>query len=123
MLDRYRQVDISTASPVMLVVKLYEGAIQQASQARAHAEGGRLPEHARALGKALAIVSELQSTLDLERGGELGNNLNDLYGYVTERLVDANLKVRAESIDEAVSVLSTLLAGWKEIASGGGQQP
>lgn len=122
MLDRYRQVDISTANPVMLVVKLYEGAIRNANQARLHIDEGRVPDRARAIGKALAIVGELQSSLDLERGGEVGSNLNDLYDYVTNRLLDANLKGRGKSIDEAIEVLSTLLAGWREIANGGSQE-
>ena len=122
MLNRYRQVDISTASPVMLVVKLYEGAIRQATEARVHAEASRIPERARAIGKALAIVGELQSSLDLERGGEVGENLHNLYGFVTDRLLDANLNGHTESIDEAVGVLSTLVEGWREIAQGGGQQ-
>ena len=123
MLDRYRQVDIGTASPLMLVVKLYEGAIRHANRAQMYLEEGRIGERAHALGKALAIVGELQSSLDLDRGGEVGSHLDELYDYVGDRLLDANQHGRSESIGEAVDVLSTLLSGWKEIGNHGGQAP
>jgi flagellar protein FliS len=119
MIDRYRQLDISTSSPVGLVVKLYEGAIRNANHARSALESGSVPERARSIGKALAIVGELQSSLDLEQGGEIAINLNDLYSFVTERLLEANLNARIECIDEAVGVLETLCGGWQEILHSG----
>lgn len=118
MISRYQQNDIATASPLGLVVKLYQGAIRQALQARDHLVEGRVADRARAIGKALAIVGELQSTLDLEQGGEIARNLDDLYTYVTQRLLEANLSGEASCIDEATDVLRTLLGGWEEIARG-----
>jgi len=122
-LDRYRQIDLSTASPLTLVVKLYEGAMRNAMQARVHLEEGQISDRAKALSKALAIVGELQATIDLEQGSEIGANLDALYTYVSERLVDANLSGRVESIDEALDVLTTLHEAWLAISRGGGDAP
>lgn len=118
MLERYREMEITTASPEMLVVKLYEGAVRNALQAREHVEAGRSADRSRTLSKAIAIVSELQRVLDVEQGGEIGQNLYDLYDFVITRLVDANLEDRIDCIDEAVGVLSTLEGAFREIAKG-----
>jgi flagellar protein FliS len=116
--QQYQQMDINTTSPTGLIVKLYEGAIRQARVARAHQEAGRIAERGRAIAKAMAIVSELASALDMERGGEIATNLNALYAFVNERLVDANLRGQVAPIDEAVGILATLAEAWVEIARG-----
>lgn len=116
MIDRYREMDVMTASPTTLVVKLYEGALRNARTARVEIEAGRIPERARALDKSFAIVAELQSSLDFERGGEIAIQLNDLYGFVNARLLEANLNVSIEAIDDAIRVLETLLEGWQQIS-------
>ena len=116
MIDRYQQVDIETASPVAIVAKLYEGALRNGAQAREHLQAGRVRERVDKLSKAMAIVEELQRTLDMERGGEIATNLDDLYTFVTERLLRANLDGSLEALDEAMRVLSTLNEGWQYLA-------
>ncbi len=118
MLDQYRETEIRTASPEMLVVKMYEGAIRFARQAIEMNEAGRLVERGNALSRCMAIVAELRNSLDHEQGAEIATNLERLYNFVTERLLDANLQGRSESIEEAVRVLDVLLGGWAEIANG-----
>ena len=64
------------------------------------------------LSRALAIVSELQSTLDMDTGGEVAEHLDKLYGYVHDRLIDASIKQDVQPLDEARRVLTTLREGW-----------
>jgi flagellar protein FliS len=121
MLHRYQETDIGTASPEALIVKLYDGALRFAGQARIHLQEGRVAERAQALSKALAIVSELQCALDHDKGGEIARNLDDLYDFVTGRLVEANVDGRIEAIDEALGVLETLAEAWREVVAGAAQ--
>lgn len=114
--DRYREVDITTASPETLVVKLYEGAIRNARAAVLHHEAGRIGERGRAISKAIAIVSELSSALDMEQGGEIASNLSGLYGFVNEQLVEANLQGSTDRIEDALRVLDILAEAWVEVA-------
>ena len=79
---------------------------------------GRLVERGNALSRCMAIVSELRNSLDHEQGAEIAANLERLYNFVSERLLDANLQGRSESIQEAVRVLEVLLSAWVEIANG-----
>ena len=117
--QRYQAMDISTASPEMLVVRLYEGAIRNARQALAHHEAGRVGERGRAISKAIAIVSELSSALDMERGGEIAANLSSLYGFVNEQLLEANLSGSPRHIEDALRVLDILVEAWVQVARGG----
>lgn len=114
---RYREIQIQTASPVGLVVQMYEGAIRQIRVARSYHEQGRIAERAAAISRALAIVAELRDALDRERGGEIAANLDSLYLFVNERLVEMNVGRRMEAGDEAIAVLEPLREAWAEIAT------
>ena len=116
--QRYREMDIRTASPEALVVKLYEGAIRQVQRALDCREAGRVGERGEAISRAMAIVSELSSALDMERGGDIATNLNALYGFVNGRLLEANLRGRSDYIDDAVRILGILSEAWTELARG-----
>ena len=70
------------------------------------------------LSRALAIVLELQNSLDMEQGGEIAVNLNDLYGFLVSDLMAANLKNDTRKIEEALKVVEPLLEAWTEIAKG-----
>jgi flagellar protein FliS len=101
----------------MLVVKMYEGAIRFSRAAqRAHVEGN-ISTRGLSISKVLAIVTELQSALDFEQGAEIAENLDRLYTFVTDKMIEANISGRMESIDEAVGIMETLKEAWVEIAA------
>lgn len=113
---RYREMEVLTATPETLVVRLYEGAIRQARAAAEHLAAGRIPERGVAISKALAIVGELRGCLDFEQGGEIAANLSRLYDFVCDQLLAANLRGTTQPIAEAIRVLESLCSAWVEIA-------
>lgn len=113
---RYREMEIKTATPEMVIVKLYEGALRFIRTAESCQERNDVAGRAAAITKALAIVNELQHSLDLEKGGEIAGNLDSLYFYVTDRLLAANARASVEAMREAAGILSTLNEAWAEIA-------
>ncbi len=115
---RYREMEIRTASPEMVIVKLYEGAIRFIRNAKGFQEEGAVAHRATAIGKALAIVNELQNSLNLEDGGEIATNLDALYVFVSERLLEANARGSVQALDEASKVLTTLNEAWVAISRG-----
>jgi len=114
--NRYREVEVRTADPLQLVVMLYDGALRFIGVARDAVERRDIPARRDSLSRALAIVSELQSTLNLEAGGEIAASLDGLYDYINERLINAAMKNSVEPLDEARKVLETLRDGWSTIA-------
>ena len=73
----------------------------------------------RAVSRALAIVSELQSTLDMEAGGSIAQSLDALYTFVIDRLTTASFKQDPRPVDEAIRVVTILREGWIGIAQSG----
>jgi flagellar protein FliS len=70
-----------------------------------------------ALSKAMAIINELQSVLDLDRGGSIAEDLDRLYTWINSQLLDAVVKQDAQPIDEVRRVLETLRSAWHTIAT------
>ena len=116
-LARYRSTKTVTASPVQIVVQLYDGAIRYLRSAE-EAMGRRdFPAKARGLRKAHAIVSELQATLDAEKAPELCAQLYGLYDFCLDRIVRANLENEAAHLEATVRVMTELREAWAQLAA------
>ncbi|WP_199055244.1 flagellar export chaperone FliS [Aquitalea sp. ASV15] len=103
------------ASPVGLVVLLYEGAIKAIGQATYAIESQRYDEKSRLVSKTIDIVDGLRESLDLQQDNEAVKNLNDLYIYMKQRLSTANLKNDPEILAEVRRLLETILPAWQEL--------
>jgi flagellar protein FliS len=114
----YLENQVNSADPIGLVQLLYEAAIDSLRQARTFFELGAVPERSSAISKAMQIVPELQSSLDMERGAEIAAGLAQLYVYVQERLAEANAQRKRAALEEALQLLLILEDGWKQAASG-----
>ncbi len=114
--NAYTQQAATTASPAQLVLMLYDGALARIEGARfALDEDARDLDAANAsLGKAQAIIRELQLTLDHERGGQVATSLASLYAYCQELLIRANVEKATPALDEATSVLQPLRDTWEQ---------
>src|SRR3954468_14487103 len=116
-LDTYRRTDVESRTPVERVVLLYDHAIRFAQVAREATAKRDIPMRRDAVSRTLAIVSELQSTLDMDRGGELAASLDRLYSYINRSLLDASFRHDPKPIDAAIRVLGTLREAWVQIAA------
>jgi flagellar protein FliS len=114
----YVKNDLVNLSREEIVVKLYEALRMRMQAAIEEINDGNIAKKAEHLSRALAIVLELQASLDMERGGEIAVNLNDLYGYLVSDLVTANLQNDTQKIKEALKVVEPLLEAWTEITKG-----
>lgn len=113
--DEYRKNAVNGASPLELVVLLYDGAIKFCELAKvAMAANDRFAKNANLL-KAQRIITELTSCLDLKQGGEIAQNLLSLYTFAYNQLVAANIEERPELIDQSVKVLASLRESWSEL--------
>lgn len=107
--------DVSSASPHRLVQMLYEGALSKLAEAKGAIERKDIEMRSNLLSKVSAIVLELSASLDKEKGGELSENLDDLYLYMREQLMLANLNNDAAKIDEVHDLLLELKEAWDQI--------
>lgn len=121
--NAYQKTNINTASQGKLVVLLYEGAVKQLAQAVNFFEpdGKILPKNIEKYGiclqKAEAIISELEVSLNMEKGGEIAKNLMSLYIFFNEELVQANINQNKEKVESVMNMLKELTETWRQIAS------
>lgn len=114
----YKEQQILSASPAERVVLLYNGAIKFLLIAKAAIEKGDIQERYTNNKKAIDIIIYLQSTLDMDKGAEIAQNLYRIYGYMLNRLVDVDVKNDTEAVDDVVEKLKQLNTSWIEIAKG-----
>jgi len=114
---QYEQTQVVTSSGVQLIVLLYDAAIQSIELARRAIQSGDVKGKARFLGRAIAVVGELNNVLDYEKGGDIARSLNRLYDYMLMELVAANARSNEELLTGPHRCLSTLREAWREIAA------
>jgi flagellar protein FliS len=113
----YVQTHVQSRSPLELVVMLYDGLLRQIGDAGAALAARNLPAKGEAVSRALAILSELQSTLNMEQGGEIARSLDGLYTYVNGRLLEGSGQNDAAAFDESIRLLRPLRDAWAELAA------
>lgn len=112
----YQKVNVSTADPVRIIVLLYEGAIKNLNQAIRAIDGDRELMSAK-ITRTLDIINYLRNALDHEKGGEIAGNLERLYEYMRDVLSQANIHPDAAKMEHVISLLQTVLEGWRGIVA------
>ena len=111
--DHYRRDAVMTARPDQLVTMLYDRLLQAISRAKAVlTDGGDIATVHTELVLGQRILTELQLTLDTERGGQLAANLAQLYDYCADQLVQANISKLADDLQSVDSVVRDLRDAW-----------
>ena len=110
----YRQIQIETASPLELVIKLYDGAIRFINQAKRGIENHDNTLINESLKRAQDIIEELNFSLNMD-AGEIAVNLRSLYDFIRQMLVEANVKKDGKNLDDILQLLVTLRSGWTEL--------
>jgi flagellar protein FliS len=111
------ETSVASASPLGLVVLLYDGAIQALANARQCVSTGDIAGKAKNVAKAVDIINKgLNASLDPVIGGKLASDLKALYEYMCRRLVMANLKNDPAALDEVRALLTQLREAWVTIS-------
>lgn len=106
---------VEGADPHKLVTMLYDGAIERMEQARGYLRSRDVAAKGVALGKAIAIIAELRTSLDMKAGGALAARLDSLYDYINRRLLFAQLNDNDAALAECVRLLDEVRDGWNGI--------
>jgi|SRR5262245_30304900 flagellar protein FliS len=112
---RYLADSVNTASPARLLVMLYERLVLDLSQAEVAMRAGRREEGGEKLMHAQEIVLELRATLDEDAwAGAAG--LAQIYEFVVNELITANIKADVDRIVSCRSLVEPLLDAWRQAA-------
>lgn len=113
--NAYFQTKVRTTDQGQLLIMLYDGALRYLAQARDKILAKDYAAKGVLISKVIDIINELSASLNLEKGGSLATNLNNLYVLCTARLLQANLKMNIESLDSVTEILSGLRSAYAQI--------
>lgn len=112
--NQYKKTAVNTASKEQILLMLYDGAIKFLHKAKLAFETNDIEQIHNNITRAERIITEFQSTLDMENGGRFAQELYSLYEYLNNRLFMANMKKRTDYIDEVLKHLTELRDTWRE---------
>ena len=119
-LNEYHQVGVHTAvgdaSAHQLIQMLLNGALEKIATAK----GLMLrknPEKGSCIGRVISILDGLRESLNFEVGGEIAENLDQLYEYCQRRLLQASAQNDPKHLDEVTALLREIKIAWESIPS------
>lgn len=106
---------VAAADPHGLIVMLMDGALERIRAARGCIERGDIAEKAQLLHRSVSIIAELRGSLDMSAGGQISENLSELYDYMSRRLLVASSENLSEPLEEVSALLNEIRAAWVAI--------
>lgn len=102
-------------TPYQAVELLLDGALECISKALIAQQANNAAQRGEAVDTTLTILGLLQNSLDKNLGGDLAQNLDDLYDYMTRRLATVAVDNSAHSLEEVQGIILQLREGWGQI--------
>jgi flagellar protein FliS len=122
-LHSYHVNEISTSSQGQLILMMYDGALQAVNQSIQCMGEKDVAGQSRFILKAQDIVNELSLALDMKQGGEVSKTLEQLYQFVLNQLIQANITSDKMYLESVIKVLSPLRDAWSRIAEASNEEP
>ena len=114
----YREAAVLTASPVQLVVMLYDGVERFLRQAEIVMAEGNVTQANDRMQRAEAIIDELLATLD-KSAGQVAERLEGIYVFCKRLLMEARTERDAAKLEQVRNLMRPLRDSWNELAEGG----
>lgn len=104
--EQYKRQSVATLTPGEMIVKLYDEAIKRCNFAVKYIEDNDIEATNLCLIKAQDIISYLKCSLD--RSYPISQQLERLYDYMRDELMQANLKKDSGKVSEIIPLLKEL---------------
>ena len=116
--QRYREMEVLSATPGELVLLVYDHLLASLLRARASIAAGDLEARARELGRARDAIAELLATLDRQRGGEVASQLAGLYAFFLKELTEIGVDPKVARLDRVIAMIRDLRDAFDAIKPG-----
>jgi flagellar secretion chaperone FliS len=116
---QYQQAQFATADRGRLLLLMFDGALRFLAQAEDGLRNDRVEEFVAQLGRAQAVIAELLHTLDHKAGGEIAAQLDRLYRFMLEHLVEANVRKSPRHVAEVRNVMAIIADSYRQILAHG----
>lgn len=113
--ENYLQNQVLSASPNQLIELLMKAGIKNIKMAKFSIEKDAISEANTQLLKAQDIIMELKYSLDQDLNNDVVHQLSNLYDFMYQELITANLQKDAALLTPVEHMLEELLATWRQI--------
>jgi flagellar protein FliS len=114
--NAYQQVrshgGVESADPHGLITLLMDGALERLVTARGHMQRGEIGPKGEVIGRCIEIIGGLRDALDPKVDTPLVGQLDQLYDYMSRRLLHANLRNDVAALDEVSALLQKVRNSW-----------
>ena len=106
---------VEQADPHTLISLVMQHILGNLAAAKGAIERKEIENKNKMLTKVIGLIGELQNSLDMEKGGELSQNLYGLYGYMISQVTQANIKNDTQPLTEVAGLIAEIKSGWDAI--------
>ncbi len=110
----YQTNAVETASPEQLTLMCYDGTLKFMRRAVKACEDGDMGRFSEFIGRAQAIVNELNVTLNMEAGGEIATNLREIYLFINRHMAQAVVQRDTSMIMQCMELIQGIRDSWAE---------
>ena len=110
----YQDSSVRGATPIELVVALYNSAIEDMRRAWQAMKQNNLEARAAEVGHALLVIQQLQGTLDFERGGAAARQFEQFYNLIRAKLLEAQMRDSPELMQQQIRFMTEVRDCWTQ---------
>jgi len=110
----YRENAVRSATPIELVVILFDAAIDDMRRAVSAIKSSDIEQRAIAIRHAMLILQQLQGTLDFEQGGPVARQFEQFYNLVRAKVLESQLRNSPELMQQQIRFMSEVRDCWVE---------
>lgn len=111
-LTAYREADVQSASPVELVITLYDVLARDMKRMIAALQSKNIEDRVNESNHALQVLQELECLLDMENGGSTAKDLSRFYSHLRAKVLEVQFKRDPAMVERQIKMLLELRAGW-----------
>lgn len=108
---------VAAADGHKLILMLMDGALDRIASARVCIQHQNMTQKAQLVHRVVCILGELRASLDLKAGGPIAANLDNLYDYMIQKLLQGSLRNSQEDMQEVSTLLRDIRDAWAQVPS------
>lgn len=112
--NSYKTNSINYASKDQLLLMLVDGAVKYAKIGRKAIEDKDVKKSHENIVRTQDIFYELMATLDISKAPDWGQNLMNVYRFIIDKLIQANMKKDTNIMDEVIPIIENVRDTWNE---------
>jgi flagellar secretion chaperone FliS len=111
----YRKSAIEGASSIGLIIALFDTLAGDLRRAAAAIRKNDIEKRCKELDHASLVLGQLESWVDLEKGGDSAQALGQFYGHLRAQMMEASVSQSAAVLDTQIDMILHVRSAWQKL--------